>query len=76
MRLSCDYHVTQLRYVLEEKVLEVEIEPGMKDGYDYPFIAEGIIQISNYTITVSNIELVSYTLQASLTLMESLEICY
>ena len=48
----------------------------MKDGYDYPFIAEGIIQISNYTITVSNIELVSYTLQASLTLMGSLEICY
>lgn len=29
------------RYVLEEKVLEVEIEPGMKDGYNYPFIAEG-----------------------------------
>ena len=57
MRLSCDYHVTQLRYVLEEKVLEVEIELGMKDGYDYPFIAEGIVQISNYTITVSNIEL-------------------
>jgi hypothetical protein len=30
------------RYVLEEKILEVEIEPGMKDGYNYPFIAEGI----------------------------------
>jgi len=30
------------RYVLEEKVLEIEIEPGMKDGYNYPFIAEGI----------------------------------
>ena len=44
--VACDYHVTQLRYVLEEKVLEVEIEPGMKDGYDYPFIAEGTFQIS------------------------------
>ena len=22
-------------------MLEVEIEPGMKDGYQYPFIAEG-----------------------------------
>ena len=30
-----------LRYVLEEKVLEIEIEPGMKDGYQYPFVAEG-----------------------------------
>jgi DnaJ family protein B protein 11 len=33
--LSC------IRYVLEEKVLEMEIEPGMRDGYQYPFIAEG-----------------------------------
>lgn len=30
-----------VKYVLEEKVLEIEIEPGMKDGYNYPFIAEG-----------------------------------
>ena len=30
------------RYVLKEKVLEVEIEPGMKDGYQYPFVAEGM----------------------------------
>ena len=29
------------RYENEEKVLEVEIEPGMKDGYQYPFISEG-----------------------------------
>ena len=33
------------RYVLEEKVLEIEIEPGMKDGYNYPFIAEGMYRI-------------------------------
>ena len=26
---------------MEERVLEVEIEPGMPDGYEYPFIAEG-----------------------------------
>ena len=25
----------------EEKILEIEIEPGMVDGHDYPFIAEG-----------------------------------
>ena len=31
---------------MEEKVLEVDIEPGMKDGYDYPFIAEGTFHIS------------------------------
>ena len=25
----------------EERVLEVEIEPGMRDGQEYPFVAEG-----------------------------------
>lgn len=29
------------KYVNEEKLLEVEIEPGMKDGQEYPFLAEG-----------------------------------
>ena len=29
------------RYETEEKILEVEIEPGMRDGYQYPFISEG-----------------------------------
>jgi len=29
------------RYVNEEKLLEVEIEPGMRDGYEYPFVSEG-----------------------------------
>ena len=28
--------------VPEEKVLEVEIEPGMRDGQEYPFVAEGM----------------------------------
>ena len=27
--------------VPEEKVLEIEIEPGMRDGQEYPFVAEG-----------------------------------
>jgi DnaJ family protein B protein 11 len=27
--------------VTEEKQLEVEIEPGMRDGYEYPFLSEG-----------------------------------
>lgn len=30
------------RFVLEEKILEIEIEPGMRDGQEYPFVAEGI----------------------------------
>ena len=30
--------------VPEEKLLEVEIEPGMRDGQIYPFVAEGKIQ--------------------------------
>ena len=25
-------------------MLEIEIEPGMKDGYQYPFVAEGKAQ--------------------------------
>ena len=32
----------QIKYVTEEKLLEVEIEPGMVDGQEYPFHAEGI----------------------------------
>ena len=29
------------RYENEETILEVEIEPGMEDGYQYPFVSEG-----------------------------------
>eukprot|EP00795_Rhopilema_esculentum_P013848 gene13848-4788_t len=31
----------QINFVTEEKLLEVEIEPGMIDGQEYPFLAEG-----------------------------------
>lgn len=30
-----------VRFVSEEKLLEIEIEPGMRDGQEYPFVAEG-----------------------------------
>ncbi|KAJ8321120.1 hypothetical protein KUTeg_002707 [Tegillarca granosa] len=30
-----------VKMVPEEKVLEIEIEPGMRDGQEYPFVAEG-----------------------------------
>lgn len=30
-----------LRLVNEERTLEVEIEPGVRDGMEYPFIGEG-----------------------------------
>jgi DnaJ family protein B protein 11 len=30
-----------VKYENEESTLDVEIEPGMIDGYNYPFIAEG-----------------------------------
>ena len=33
------------RFVPEEKVLEVEVEPGMRDGQEYPFVAEGEIHV-------------------------------
>lgn len=29
-------------FVTKEKLLEVEVEPGMHDGQEYPFIAEGM----------------------------------
>ena len=27
----------------EEKVLEIEVEAGVSDGYEIPFLAEGLI---------------------------------
>ncbi|XP_065886893.1 dnaJ homolog subfamily B member 11-like [Dysidea avara] len=30
-----------VKFVHEEKLLEIEIEPGMRDGQEYPFISEG-----------------------------------
>ncbi|KAL8587552.1 DnaJ subfamily B member 11 [Nucella lapillus] len=36
----CD-ECPNVKFVPEEKVLEVEIEPGMRDGQEYPFVAEG-----------------------------------
>ncbi|CAH1788009.1 unnamed protein product [Owenia fusiformis] len=30
-----------VKFVNEEKVLEIEIEPGMRDGQEYPFVSEG-----------------------------------
>lgn len=29
------------RLITEERVLEVEIESGVRDGQEYPFVAEG-----------------------------------
>ncbi|CAI9717458.1 dnaJ homolog subfamily B member 11-like [Octopus vulgaris] len=36
----CD-ECPNIKFVPEEKMLEVEIEPGMRDGQEHPFIAEG-----------------------------------
>ena len=38
---------TTCRLVPEEKVLEVEVEPGMRDGQEYPFVAEGESLLGN-----------------------------
>lgn len=35
--------MSDCRYANEEKLLEIEIEPGMKDGQEQKFVAEGII---------------------------------
>ncbi len=31
-----------VRFVTEEKVLEIEVEVGVADGYQIPFLAEGL----------------------------------
>ncbi|XP_077997266.1 dnaJ homolog subfamily B member 11-like [Glandiceps talaboti] len=36
----CD-ECPNVKFVSEEKLLEIEIEPGMRDGHIYPFISEG-----------------------------------
>ncbi|XP_071112173.1 dnaJ homolog shv-like [Haliotis cracherodii] len=36
----CD-ECPNVRFVPEEKLLEIEIESGMRDGQEYPFVAEG-----------------------------------
>ncbi|CAG5133724.1 unnamed protein product [Candidula unifasciata] len=36
----CD-ECPNIRFVPEEKLLEIEIEPGMRDDQEYPFVAEG-----------------------------------
>ena len=35
------FYWLDFRMVPEEKELEVEIEAGMRDGQEYPFVAEG-----------------------------------
>ena len=42
-----------LRFVTEEKVLEIEVEVGVADGYEIPFLGEGFsiknrIEIENF----------------------------
>lgn len=33
------------RFVTEEKVLEIEVEAGVADGYQIPFLAEGLYEV-------------------------------
>ena len=53
----CVYVHICFRFVNEEKSLEIEIEPGMRDGQEYPFISEGTEAIgfiwSPYTLCSS-----------------------
>jgi len=28
-------------FITEDKVLEIEVEPGVTDGYEIPFLSEG-----------------------------------
>ena len=39
--ISKSFLICQFRFENEEKLLEIEVEPGMHDGQEYPFVAEG-----------------------------------
>jgi hypothetical protein len=39
--IDVDFFFIRFRFVTEEKVLEIEVEPGVYDGYEIPFRAEG-----------------------------------
>lgn len=41
MKTECWVALLLFRLVNEERTLEVEIEPGVRDGMEYPFIGEG-----------------------------------
>jgi hypothetical protein len=36
------------RFVIEEKILEIEVETGVTDGYEIPFLAEGLFYNKTY----------------------------
>lgn len=64
-----------LRLVNEEKTLEVEIEQGVRDEMEYPFIGEGNVSRSRPESSAGEPFLMSdLLLQVSRTLMENLEI--
>lgn len=56
----------------EEKQLEIEIEPGMKDGQEYPFISEGGGSHMIHTVSI----ILHLCFQVSLILMVNQEISY
>ena len=35
-------------YAIEDKILEVEVEPGMNEKHEYPFASEGTCLVSYY----------------------------
>ena len=41
----CD-ECPNIKFVTEEKVLEVEVEAGVADGYEIPFMSEGLSRVS------------------------------
>ena len=46
-----------VRFVTEEKVLEIEVEAGVADGYEIPFLAEGLS--STLCVTFDTLTLIS-----------------
>lgn len=47
MKTECWVALSFFRLVNEERTLEVEIEPGVRDGMEYPFIGEGECVLSS-----------------------------
>jgi len=43
------------RFVTEEKVLEIEVELGVADGYQIPFLAEGLFLLKWFCYSIIKI---------------------
>ena len=62
--------------VAEEKLLEIEIEPGMRDRQEYDFIAEGSYNATTRCIALWVQRQVTYSKRSSMILFQMSNLLY